>query len=253
MAAQIAIGRRLAEIPNAITKTTVAAFEPALDYVVVKLPRFPFDKFPGADRSLGSQMKATGEVMAIDRTFGAALNKALRGLEQAGAGFLAEDPAWDDDLAALSGRRARAVGVDARRPQLLKEFLAPSDSRLWRLLALLRRGVPGGRAAPGDGHRALVPGRDGAAGRPGAPDDARRGPRLTDGLLVSAKRASFGDRDIATLTGLTQQAVAERRAAIGPAPGLRDGRHLRRGVRRRDALLLRHVRRDRLAARGAAR
>src|SRR6187397_1822082 len=97
------MGRRLAEIPNAISRTTVAAFEPALDYVVVKLPRFPFDKFPGADRSLGSQMKATGEVIAIDRTFGAAINKALRGLEQAGAGFLAEDPAWDEALAALSG------------------------------------------------------------------------------------------------------------------------------------------------------
>jgi carbamoyl-phosphate synthase large subunit len=53
-----------------VTGTTVAAFEPALDYVVVKLPRFPFDKFPSADRTLGSQMKATGEVMAIDRTFG---------------------------------------------------------------------------------------------------------------------------------------------------------------------------------------
>ncbi|HKQ17739.1 MAG TPA: carbamoyl-phosphate synthase large subunit, partial [Solirubrobacterales bacterium] len=66
VAAQIAVGRRLAEIPNVVTGTTVAAFEPALDYVVVKLPRFPFDKFPSADRSLGSQMKATGEVMAID-------------------------------------------------------------------------------------------------------------------------------------------------------------------------------------------
>ena len=103
VAAQIAIGRRLDEIPNAITGTTVAAFEPALDYVVVKLPRFPFDKFPGAERSLGSQMKATGEVMAIDRTFGAALNKALRGLEQAGAGFLAEDPAWRRTLEVLAG------------------------------------------------------------------------------------------------------------------------------------------------------
>ena len=103
VAAQIAIGRRLDEIPNAITGTTVAAFEPALDYVVVKLPRFPFDKFPGAERTLGSQMKATGEVMAIDRTFGAALNKALRGLEQAGAGFLAEDPAWRRTVDVLAG------------------------------------------------------------------------------------------------------------------------------------------------------
>ena len=87
--------------------TTVAAFEPALDYVVVKLPRFPFDKFPTADRRLGSQMKATGEVMAIDRTFGAALNKALRGLEQAGAGFLAEDPAWGPTLDYLAGPLSR--------------------------------------------------------------------------------------------------------------------------------------------------
>ena len=109
VAAQIAAGRTLAEIPNVVTGTTVAAFEPALDYVVVKLPRFPFDKFPAADRRLGSQMKATGEVMAIDRTFGAALNKALRGLEQAGAGPLGEDPSWGptlDYLAAVyAGRR----------------------------------------------------------------------------------------------------------------------------------------------------
>ncbi|MFI5200474.1 MAG: carbamoyl-phosphate synthase large subunit, partial [Candidatus Limnocylindrales bacterium] len=102
VAAQIAAGRRLAEIPNVVTGTTVAAFEPALDYVVVKLPRFPFDKFPLADRTLGSQMKATGEVMAIDRTFGAALNKALRGLEQAGVGPLAENPDWAPTLAYLA-------------------------------------------------------------------------------------------------------------------------------------------------------
>ncbi len=111
VAAQIAAGRRLAEIPNVVTGTTVAAFEPALDYVVVKLPRFPFDKFPTADRTLGSQMKATGEVMAIERTFGSALNKALRGLEQAGAGPLAEDPAWGPALAYLS-----AVYGDDRDP-----------------------------------------------------------------------------------------------------------------------------------------
>src|SRR5688500_8686462 len=106
VAAQIAMGRRLDEIPNAITKTTVAAFEPALDYIVVKLPRFPFDKFPGADRRLGSQMKATGEVMAIDRTFGAALNKALRGLEQTGAGWLSEHPAWSAELDGLAADAA---------------------------------------------------------------------------------------------------------------------------------------------------
>src|SRR5205807_2433817 len=67
--AKIAAGRRLDELPNAVTGKTVAAFEPALDYCVVKIPRWPFDKFTRADRTLGTQMKATGEVMAVDRSF----------------------------------------------------------------------------------------------------------------------------------------------------------------------------------------
>ncbi|WP_280770963.1 carbamoyl-phosphate synthase (glutamine-hydrolyzing) large subunit [Salipaludibacillus daqingensis] len=81
IAAKCSIGYPLDEIINPITGNTYASFEPALDYVVVKLPRFPFDKFPEADRTLGTQMKATGEVMAIDRTFEGALNKAIRSLE----------------------------------------------------------------------------------------------------------------------------------------------------------------------------
>ncbi|MBU9723031.1 MULTISPECIES: carbamoyl-phosphate synthase (glutamine-hydrolyzing) large subunit [Bacillaceae] len=81
IAAKCAIGFHLDEILNPITGNTFASFEPALDYIVVKLPRFPFDKFSEADRSLGTQMKATGEVMAIDRSFEGALNKALRSLE----------------------------------------------------------------------------------------------------------------------------------------------------------------------------
>ncbi|QCJ41539.1 carbamoyl-phosphate synthase (glutamine-hydrolyzing) large subunit [Bacillus sp. S3] len=81
MAAKCAIGYHLDEIVNPITGNTFASFEPAIDYIVVKLPRFPFDKFPEADRSLGTQMKATGEVMAIDRTFEGALNKAIRSME----------------------------------------------------------------------------------------------------------------------------------------------------------------------------
>jgi carbamoyl-phosphate synthase large subunit len=82
VAAKIAAGRRLDEIPNAVTGRTCAAFEPALDYCVVKIPRWPFDKFPDADRRLGTQMKSTGEVMAIERSFEAAFNKAIRSLEQ---------------------------------------------------------------------------------------------------------------------------------------------------------------------------
>ncbi|WP_243296922.1 carbamoyl-phosphate synthase (glutamine-hydrolyzing) large subunit [Bacillus litorisediminis] len=81
IAAKCAIGYHLDEIVNPITGNTFASFEPAIDYIVVKLPRFPFDKFSEADRSLGTQMKATGEVMAIDRSFEGALNKAIRSLE----------------------------------------------------------------------------------------------------------------------------------------------------------------------------
>ena len=81
MAAKIAVGLTLDEIKNPVTKTTFAEFEPALDYVVCKIPRWPFDKFAQADRHLGSQMKATGEVMAIGRTAEEALHKAVRSLE----------------------------------------------------------------------------------------------------------------------------------------------------------------------------
>ena len=213
VAAQIAVGRRLAEIPNVVTGTTVAAFEPALDYVVVKLPRFPFDKFPTADRSLGSQMKATGEVMAIDRTFGAALNKALRSLEQAGAGPLAEDPAWAAKLASLAG------------PEALRRFLAPSDDRLWRILALMRRDAP---------DEAI---RDATGISPWFLAEMRRnvdleaevrtaGPRLTDvadadaaSLLATAKRAGFGDRELATLAGVDHASVRDARVTLGLVPG----------------------------------
>jgi carbamoyl-phosphate synthase large subunit len=252
VAAQIAVGRRLAEIPNVVTGTTVAAFEPALDYVVVKLPRFPFDKFPSADRSLGSQMKATGEVMAIDRTFGSALNKALRGLEQAGVGPLAEDPAWTpafDYLAAVYGRRDGAEPADdedapirwvdetgqacestrfAQRsaaPIVLRRFVAPSDSRLWRILGLMRRGVP--EAVIGE-VTGIAPWFLAEMGRNVAlEDEARRfGRRLVDAgdldaasLLATVKRAGFGDRELAGLTGTTAAEVRATRLALGLRPG----------------------------------
>jgi carbamoyl-phosphate synthase large subunit len=87
IAALLAVGYTLAEIPNDITRVTPAAFEPSIDYCVVKVPRWNFEKFPGADASLGPQMKSVGEVMAIGRTFNEAFNKALRGLEIGLTGF----------------------------------------------------------------------------------------------------------------------------------------------------------------------
>jgi carbamoyl-phosphate synthase large subunit len=247
VAAQIAIGRRLAEIPNVITGTTVAAFEPALDYVVVKLPRFPFDKFPGADRSLGSQMKATGEVMAIDRTFGAALNKALRGLEQAGAGPLAEDAAWAptlDYLAAVLGGdpeddapiryldetgeacESTRFAQRSAAPIVLRRFLAPSDSRLWRVLALLRRGVPEEDVQRATGIAAWFLGEMGR--NVGLEADIRAmGLRVAEAasdagaaeLLATAKRFGFGDADIANLASVPALRVRDARRALGLRPG----------------------------------
>ncbi|HXX60947.1 MAG TPA: carbamoyl-phosphate synthase large subunit [Candidatus Sulfotelmatobacter sp.] len=237
VAAQIAVGRRLAEIPNAITRTTVAAFEPALDYVVVKLPRFPFDKFPSADRTLGSQMKATGEVMAIDRTFAAALNKAFRSLEQAGAGVLAEDPAWAPTLDYL-GAGGGAAAVDdeglmceaethaarVARPIVLRRFLRPSDSRAWRLLALLRRGVAEAELHEATGIAPWFLAEMARLVRLGEELQAATGPggdglELPLDLLVSAKRAAYGDRDIATLSGRSEASVAAQRERLGLQPG----------------------------------
>ncbi len=123
VAAKIAVGKRLDEIPNAVTGKTMASFEPALDYVVVKIPRWPFDKFASGDRVIGTQMKATGEVMAIDRSFEAALQKAVRSLEFGKRSLLWEDRNWE-------------AGTD-----IDKYPLHPNDLRLWALMAALRRGV----------------------------------------------------------------------------------------------------------------
>jgi len=115
VAAKVAIGRRLDEVRNEITGRTFAAFEPALDYCVVKIPRWPFDKFPAGDRRLGTQMASTGEVMAIERTFEAAVMKALRSLEQ-------KPPAAEE----------------LRRRDLVD---MPNDRRLFAMLAALRGGA----------------------------------------------------------------------------------------------------------------
>ena len=123
VAAKIAVGKRLDEIANAVTQTTTAAFEPALDYCVVKIPRWPFDKFASADRSLGTQMKATGEVMAIDRSFEAALQKAVRSMEAPGDNLLWEDNRWADNF------NSHTLPLHA------------NDLRIWALMAALRRDV----------------------------------------------------------------------------------------------------------------
>ncbi|UCH43865.1 MAG: carbamoyl-phosphate synthase large subunit [Dehalococcoidales bacterium] len=123
VAAKIAVGKRLDEIPNAVTGKTMASFEPALDYLVVKIPRWPFDKFALGDRVIGTQMKATGEVMAVDRTFEAALQKAIRSLEFGKRSLLWEDRQWE------LGTNISAYPLE------------PNDLRLWAIMAALRRGI----------------------------------------------------------------------------------------------------------------
>ena len=113
VATKLALGYRLWELPNAITRITRAAFEPVLDYVVVKMPRFTFEKFPQADQVLGTQMKSVGEVMAIGRSFQEALQKAVRSLEKA---------AWGA-AGALEGK------LDVNR--LKEHLLIPGPQRLF--------------------------------------------------------------------------------------------------------------------------
>ncbi len=203
VAAKIAIGKRLHEIANAVTQRTSAAFEPALDYVVVKIPRWPFDKFPGADRSLGTQMKATGEVMAIDRSFEAALQKALRSLEVKGQGLLWEAPSW----------------VEVAEPlPFLDRFLSDgaTDDRLWRLFAALRRG-----ATVEEVHRRTQIDRwflRKVAAIVRFAEDELQGKTPTPTLLRRAKRLGFADADIATLAGMLLADVRRLRAQWGIRP-----------------------------------
>ena len=197
IAAQIALGRRLHELPNPATGGNSAAFEPAVDYVVVKLPRWPFDKFPTADRSLGVQMKATGEAMAIDREFGPALLKAVRSLEPRGRGWLWEDPGWE---------------LADRPPPDLPAFLSPSDTRLWRMVALLRHGWADAAAiAAATGIAPWFTDR--------LAEIVAAERQIVGAPLIEAKRAGFGDAEIAAISGAPAVAVrrARVRAGIGPS------------------------------------
>jgi carbamoyl-phosphate synthase large subunit len=126
--AKLAVGYRLDELPNDITKSTPASFEPVLDYVVAKFPRFAFEKFPKADRTLGVQMKAVGEVMAIGRTFKQAWQKGLRGLE-------IDRPGW------VTGARPQDDGLDDDAPETLRAALRrPTAERPFQLKRAITAG-----------------------------------------------------------------------------------------------------------------
>src|SRR5215213_1840166 len=127
---KVAVGYRLDDLPNDITRTTPASFEPVLDYVVVKIPRFAFEKFPAADPTLTTQMKSVGEVMAIGRTFKEAFQKGLRGLESDRIGWNAGSTPADDRL------------QDTSREAVLAGVRTPTPERIFQLKYALQLGVP---------------------------------------------------------------------------------------------------------------
>ena len=193
VAAKIAIGRTLDEIPNAITGKTCAAFEPSIDYVVMKIPRWPFDKFRTVDRRLGTQMKSTGEVMAIGRSIQEALLKAVRSLEIDRVGL--EPEKWSDE-------------------DLVKELSIATDVRLYAIAEALRRGMPIERVCEltqWDSFfvvkiRELV-------------DAEELLKKTVDAkILLEVKRLGFSDEYISAITGKEERTIRNLRTANGVTP-----------------------------------
>jgi carbamoyl-phosphate synthase large subunit len=199
ISAKLALGYTLDEIPNDITRLTPAAFEPTLDYVVVKVPRFAFEKFPGADPVLTTHMKSVGEAMAIGRNFGEALNKALRSLETGAAGF------WT-----VPDEKLPHPGVPA-----IEALRKPHEGRLYTVERALREGasVDEVYAASAidpwfvDQILALTEIRDELAASPGDPD-----------VLRQAKRAGFSDRQVGAITGRSEAQARQWRHSLGIRP-----------------------------------
>ena len=228
VAAKIAVGKRLDEITNTVTGRTSAAFEPALDYCVVKIPRWPFDKFAFGDRSLGTQMKATGEVMAIDRSFEAALQKAVRSLEIGDRTMLWEDPSWADrDWHAATAPAAGSEGASGgstrsgeqseggSRNGRADSAIRPTDERLWMLLAALRAGVEPMQLAR---HTGIDPWFIERMERIVAMERRLLGEELTPALLGAAKRLGFSDAQVATLADRLPEQVRSLREEWGLRP-----------------------------------
>jgi carbamoyl-phosphate synthase large subunit len=198
IAAKVAIGYTLDEIPNDITQQTPASFEPTLDYVVVKVPRFAFEKFPSADSTLTTHMKSVGEAMAIGRNFTEALGKALRSLEDSKAPF---------DFTA---------DIDDSVGELLQRAARPHDGRLNVVMRALRAG-----ASPEQVHRATKIDPwfiDQLLLILETANQINSAPELTADLLRTAKRHGFSDHQIASLRHLSEDVVRGVRWALGIRP-----------------------------------
>jgi len=197
VAAKIAIGLHLDEIRNDVTKETPASFEPAIDYVVVKIPRWPFDKFPDADRSLTTSMKSTGEVMAIGRTFEEALQKAIRSLDidkDLGAGY----ESWSES-------------------ELKRELETATDERIFVIYEALRRGISIEEIARLSGIDPFFIHKIAKIVQMELKLRNSEG-ELTAELLREAKRMGFTDARIGELTGRTREAIHDLRVSKGIIP-----------------------------------
>jgi carbamoyl-phosphate synthase large subunit len=200
IATKLAIGYTLDEVPNDITRETPACFEPTIDYVVTKVPRFAFEKFPGADSELGPQMKSVGEVMAIGRTFKESLGKALRSLEIGRWGLLGLD---------------KAPGLD----ELKRAVVRPGPDRLWQLAEAMRLGLPETEAYALTkidpwflrNLREIID-EDEAARADGAAGLADRE------KLERRKRMGFSDRRLMKLANVSEDEVRQARLAHGIRP-----------------------------------
>ena len=184
IAAKLAVGYTLDEIPNDITLKTPAAFEPTLDYVVVKVPRFAFEKFPGADPVLTTHMKSVGEAMAIGRNFTEAMGKALRSMETKAAGF------WTAPL--VTGAAPTDTVED-----LLALAAVPTDGRIYWVEAALRAGASVEQVHEASGIDAWFLDQILLVVEIG--DELKNAPTLTEALLRKGKRHGLSDRQVAAL------------------------------------------------------
>ena len=199
IAAKLAVGYTLDEIPNDITRVTPASFEPTIDYCVVKVPRFAFEKFPGTDATLTTQMKSVGEAMAIGRTFKESLQKALRSLETGHDGF--ESPPLPSPDPSLKGR-----GMKEETGSLREKLSVPHAERLWYVAEALRRGMPADEVAR---LTAITPwfvanikqivDAEEVISRGGGSEPQADAPSVPAALLKEAKQMGFSDARIGAL------------------------------------------------------
>ncbi len=221
IAAKLAVGLTLDELENDITKTS-AAFEPTIDYTVVKWPRFAFEKFPGADDTLGTQMKSVGEAMSIGRTFPEALQKAARSLETGKNGFVSLRDRVDYRFLAQHRTTSRDLAFDAPPATKPRPSLPPPSPEQLRdaLRTVIKRPVAERLFYVGDALRAGISQEEvneitgidpwwlAQLGRIVDHEEAlSKASELTHELLFDAKRLGFGDAQIAELRGTSQDEV----------------------------------------------